>query len=394
MKFLNKLKYQKKIQPFDFLYYYVPVVILVLLGIADTLYLSISHYRVYADIGYKSFCAVSRAINCDTVSQSPYSIFLQIPLPIWGIIGYTFVLILLGLAGTKHANKKRLWGILFWILLIFSVHSVILAAISSFIIHSYCLMCIASYLINFALLYYFWFINRRFGDTGLIRGLVPDLKFLIDKKHFMLPICFVYLAVIISLLAAMPRYWELDPPKLSQSINKGITSDGHPWIGADDPELVIVEYTDYLCFQCRKFHFYLRELIQDNPEKIRLVHRHFPLDHKFNPIVRKKFHGGSGKLALFTIYAQAQGKFWEANDLFFKLNPKIKIVKLKPLAESLGLNYKDMSRAQYDAQIQSKLLKDIRAGLELGISGTPAYVIKNELYQGHIPPRILKKALQ
>ena len=67
-------------------------------GLVDSVYLSISHYRVYTDIGYKSFCAISRTINCDTVSQSPFSIFLDVPVPVWGIIGYTFFLLLVAFA--------------------------------------------------------------------------------------------------------------------------------------------------------------------------------------------------------------------------------------------------------------------------------------------------------
>ncbi|MBU4035957.1 MAG: hypothetical protein KKA35_05965, partial [Proteobacteria bacterium] len=43
---------------------------------------------MYTDIGYESFCAISKAINCDTVSQSPYSVFLGVPLAIWGVAGY------------------------------------------------------------------------------------------------------------------------------------------------------------------------------------------------------------------------------------------------------------------------------------------------------------------
>ncbi|MBU3949567.1 MAG: hypothetical protein KJ826_15285 [Proteobacteria bacterium] len=45
---------------------------------------------MYTDIGYESFCAISKAINCDTVSQSPYSVFLGVPLAIWGVAGYCF----------------------------------------------------------------------------------------------------------------------------------------------------------------------------------------------------------------------------------------------------------------------------------------------------------------
>ena len=137
------------------------IILLAVLGLADSIYLSISHYRVYTDISYSSFCAISKAINCDTVSQSSYSIFLGVPVPIWGTIGYTFFLLFLPVAASQAADKKRIWPLLLLVSLAFSIYSIILASISTFYIHSYCIMCIVSFGINFLLLYYVWIIRKR-----------------------------------------------------------------------------------------------------------------------------------------------------------------------------------------------------------------------------------------
>ena len=71
------------------------------------------------------------------------------------------------------------------------------------------------------------------------------------------------------------------------------------------------EFTDYLCFQCRKMHYYLRDLVARYPDKIRLVHRNYPMDHEFNPMVKEPFHVGAGKMALLAIHAAASGSFLE-----------------------------------------------------------------------------------
>lgn len=75
---------KKEIIPLPFSFYGLPVILLSLFGLVDSAYLAVSHYRNYMDIGYASFCAISRAINCDTVSQSPYAIFLGVPVASWG----------------------------------------------------------------------------------------------------------------------------------------------------------------------------------------------------------------------------------------------------------------------------------------------------------------------
>ena len=103
----------KPVIPLPFPVYFWIFVVLAIMGLADAIYLSVSHYRVYTDIGYASFCAISKAINCDTVSQSPYSILWGAPVPVWGVFGYLCVIVLLPFAGSKEAGKERIWSFLF-----------------------------------------------------------------------------------------------------------------------------------------------------------------------------------------------------------------------------------------------------------------------------------------
>lgn len=386
-------KKSKQIIPLSFSVYFWAVALLALCGLADSIYLSISHYRVYTDIGYRSFCAVSKSINCDTVSQSPYSIFFGLPVPVWGIIGYVFFLLLLSFAWIPTAENKRIWPVLFLVSLAFSVFSIILALISSYYIHSYCIMCIVSYGVNFALLYSCWLIRRRFDDCGLFDGLIRDIRFLTKNKMRGLWLFSPFLVGVILTGIYFPNYWEFSSPPISTEIHQGITEEGHPWIGAENPELVIEEFTDYQCFQCKKMHFFLRRLVAEHPDKIRLIHRHYPMDHKFNPIVKESFHVGSGKLALLATYAATQNKFWEMNDLLFEVVREKESLNVKELAERVGLDPRGLAGSFYDRNILLKLITDIRAGMKLGIAGTPGYVIDGKVYLAQIPPEILKKVM-
>ena len=160
----------KTIKPLPYPVYFWTVAALALASLANAVYLSVSHFRVYTDMGYRSFCAVSRAINCDTVSQSPFSIFLGVPVPVWGVLAYTLFGVLLAFVRQPLADKSRIWPTLFLISLGFSVYSVVLALISSVYIHSYCIMCIAGYALNFSLLYLSWLVHRRFSPVSMGQG--------------------------------------------------------------------------------------------------------------------------------------------------------------------------------------------------------------------------------
>jgi len=261
-----------KIKSLPFSVYFWSTSGLVAAGLLIMIYSAISHYRVHTDILYASFCAISDAVNCDRVSQSTYSIFLGVPVPVWGILGYIFFLILLLFAGKRNADNRRIWSLLFIIALFFTIYSLILAHILKFEIKVYCIVCIAGYAINFTLLYLIWIIRRRFPEkrSGFFQSLKRDIQFLWQppKKK---KILFILIAAMLVLPIVFPRYWVFEMPQLASDVPTGITEDGAPWIGAKDPELVIIEYTDYLCFHCKKKHAYLRQIVAENPEKIRLA---------------------------------------------------------------------------------------------------------------------------
>jgi protein-disulfide isomerase len=243
-------------------------------------------------------------------------------------------------------------------------------------------------------LYYSWIIRKRFDNTELIEGLKLDVKFLWKLRKKVLSVFLPALGFCLILLIFFPSYWNFSSTLLPKDMLDGITKEGYPWIGASNPELEIMEFTDYQCFQCKKMHFFLRQLIAKHPGKIRLIHRHFPMDHKLNPIIKDRFHVGSSTMALFSTYAQTQDKFWEMNDVLYSMAGKKKVINIKDLAEKIGLNYRALFYSTKDRGIRYKVKHDISTGIKLGINGTPAYVINNKVYFANIPQQILKKFLE
>jgi uncharacterized membrane protein/protein-disulfide isomerase len=369
--------------------YYLSVLGLCSIGLLITIYLAVAHYRVHMDIGYQSFCALTKSINCDTVSQSPYSILLKLPVAVWGGAGYSLFLVLTVFAGLPSAESRRVWTLSFTIALLFSSASLIFAAISAIYIGSYCILCIATYAVNLLLVYFAWIIRRRFQVEKFKTALSTDLRYLWAKRRASLP-AFGLLGIGFILTYAMfPAYWQTPMPETPENAKTGMTAEGHPWIGAEQPELEIVEFADYQCFQCMKMHHYLRELVARHPEKIRLVHRSYPMDHEVNFIVTEPFHIGSGKLSLISIYAAKVGKFWEMNDMLYRMSRVGGAINLREIAAATGMDPRELAAAIQDPVLKKKLEIDIRYGMKLRIFGTPSYVINGNVYQGFIPSEII-----
>jgi len=381
---------QKQITPLPFPVYFLTTAAIALAGLADAVYLAISHYRVYVDMGYKSFCAVSKAINCDTVSQSQYSILLNVPVPVWGIAGYLIVLILLLAIWKQDQNQSRFWPTLSFVAFCYSLYSIVLAFISTFYIRSYCIMCIASYAVNLLLLYFSWLTYKRFNNRPILIGLKNDLDWLMGHKTFSMISLTMLAVVFIVLVVFFPPYWEFKAAPLDENVPTGTTADGHPWIGAENPQITIIEFTDYRCFQCKKMHFYLRQLITNYPGKIRLVHRNFPMDHEYNPLVKEPFHVGAGKMALFSLYAAEKNNFWELSDMLFNVDTSKGNFTLRGMAKTAGFDVKELAAAASNRYLLRKLRIDIRDGLKLGITGTPGYVVNGQVFIGNVPAEVFR----
>ena len=383
----------KSIRPLPFYTYYSGVVTLNCIGLLISIYLSVSHYLVHTDIGYHSFCAITKSINCDTVSQSHYSIFWNLPVAVWGVVGYSFFLILTLFSAFPSGRRLRVWGLCFVVALLFSIASLVFASVSAFYIGSYCILCIATYAVNLLLVYLTWIIRRRFNAEKLSRDINSDLRFLWEKWRASLPAFGLFGAALVLTQAFFPAYWQLPMPAAPMQARSGLTEEGHPWIGAERPLLEIIEFADYQCFQCKKMHQYLRGLVARYPEKLRLVHRSFPMDHEVNFIVKDPFHIGSGKLSLLSIYAAAAGKFWEMNDMLYGVSNWEGAINLREIAAETGMETHALAAALKDPVIKKHLEIDIRLGLKLGILGTPSYVINGKVYQGFVPPEFISAVI-
>jgi len=370
-----------------FLIYNFQIFILLIIGIISSIYLTTTHYKNYTDISYSSFCAISRTFNCDTVAQSEFSIFIKVPIATWGIVAY--LLYLTYFIQSLFATNAKLIQINFLILLglTYSVISVMLATISTIIIKSYCIVCIITYCINFLLFLHPLIIRNRII-------LFEKNNFSTEKNLKLLITPAIFILLSIALIIFYPKYWNDANYDLTITAPTGFTEDKSPWIGSINPILTIEEFTDYQCYQCKKLHYFTRKLINAYPNKIKLIHHHFPLDHNYNPLLQSKpFHIGSGELSIVSIYAASKGQFWEINDeLYRTIQPKnTQKINLTKILEKFSLHNTNTNLQLSSREIIEKLQKDIQYGFKNGVTSTPSFLIDGKLYQGHIPSDILKR---
>ena len=272
--------------------------------------------------------------------------------------------------------------------------SVVLAFVSVVEIRSLCILCAATYLTNLALLALSVVEVRRLGGLTALRGGFGETGAGWGLGESSL--------VILGGVAAatslwFPKYWGGPAPALARSAaaaalaggsTVGTTPDGHAWIGAATPLVTIVEFSDYQCPFCARAHASLRALVSEQPRQLRLVHRHFPLDQACNPIVTRPFHPRACEYARLAACAGQQGRFWPANDWLYAHAHDEPAPDAAAVARATELDLELLSEC-IEGDAARLIDGDLQAGVELKITGTPTFLVGDELYPGQIPPDVL-----
>jgi protein-disulfide isomerase len=163
--------------------------------------------------------------------------------------------------------------------------------------------------------------------------------------------------------------------------NISVTDSDHAR-GNKDAKITIVEFSDIQCPYCSRFHDTMKQVVENYPNDVRWVYKHFPLD---------QLHPYARKAAEATECAGEQNKFWEYLDYLFDNQASIKSTEyLSTAASSVGLNTSTFDSCLSSGKMASKVNNDYSQGRQAGVTGTPGSVINGELVKGALPFESIK----
>jgi protein-disulfide isomerase len=138
------------------------------------------------------------------------------------------------------------------------------------------------------------------------------------------------------------------------------------WIRGDkNAAVTIVEYSDFECPFCQRFHPTMQQIANEYQGKVRWVYRHFPLS----------FHPSAEPAAEAAECAGEQGKFWEFADNLFENQSRLGDAYYKQLAGELKLNMKTFEDCLASDRTLAKIQSQYQGGATAGVNGTPGSFI-------------------
>ena len=156
------------------------------------------------------------------------------------------------------------------------------------------------------------------------------------------------------------------PPEAARA---KINLNGSDMLGLKTAPITVVEYTDYQCPFCQRFHVAVFGEMKKNfidTGKVRFFSRDLPLD---------TIHPNAMRAAMGARCAAEQGQFWKLRDIMGSNPGKLEMADLVEDAESLKMDTAAFRTCVESGKYREAVQANVIEALRFGIGGTPSFVI-------------------
>jgi len=173
--------------------------------------------------------------------------------------------------------------------------------------------------------------------------------------------------ILQELRAAASVQLRLEPPRLDRH-----DLGGAPVHGPDDAPVTMVVFQDFQCPRCASLVSVFEQLRERYPEKLRIIHRDFPLAN----------HPQAKPAAEAAACAAEQNRFWEYAAALYANQKSLTRPTFEKLAAGTGVDRTELASC-LDSGRQTRSWKDgLATARELDLRGTPAIFINGRLVMG------------
>ncbi len=152
-----------------------------------------------------------------------------------------------------------------------------------------------------------------------------------------------------------------------------------PMAGNPKGDITIVEFFDYNCGYCRKALNEVTKVIEAD-DKVKVVFIDMPI---LGP--------SSVEISKWSLAANMQGKYFEFHQEVMNKNGQKDDTVLAAIAKEVGLDVEKMKVDKESEAVNLILQDNLQKAQELGIRGTPGFIVADQVIRGYVPSEQLEK---
>ena len=186
-----------------------------------------------------------------------------------------------------------------------------------------------------------------------------------------------YDALMSSLKKTAQIQINLERPSVNVSV------DDDPAQGNPNAPIKLIEFSEFQCPFCKRARPVLDKVLSTYQGKIYYVFRDFPLS----------FHKDAKNAAMAANCAHDQGKYWDFSKELWAQQQQLGDTTYTNAAKKIGLNLSQFNQCYTSRKYEKEINKDQNDGMEVGVSGTPAYFINGKFLSGAQPFESFKEII-
>ena len=176
----------------------------------------------------------------------------------------------------------------------------------------------------------------------------------------------------------------LAPTSEPEYVRYDVPSDGFYAIGPEDAPITLIEFSDYQCPFCRRWHQEVYQpLLAAYPGKIRLVYRNLPLT---------SIHPDAFPAAEAAMCAGDQNAYWQYHEKLFA-GETLGTDVYKQYAQELGLDMTAFDDCITNHKFQQAIQEDSDFAVNLGVRSTPTFFVNGLAIVGAQPLDVFKQVI-
>ncbi|MDO5604442.1 MAG: DsbA family protein [Paracoccus sp. (in: a-proteobacteria)] len=153
-----------------------------------------------------------------------------------------------------------------------------------------------------------------------------------------------------------------------------IHNDGHSWVGGNpEGDVTMVEFVDYRCGVCRQVYGHVFDTVEADGN-IRLIIKEFPILGEEST--------AASRFAIAVKQVAGDDAYRDIHDRLFNLRGGVTEQSLRNLAGDAGLDAEAVLAAMDSEEVSAVLTANRQLGERMQISGTPTFVIGDQLLRG------------
>jgi protein-disulfide isomerase len=157
-----------------------------------------------------------------------------------------------------------------------------------------------------------------------------------------------------------------------------------PMVGSSNPDITIVEFFDYHCGYCKQLLPAIAQIVKDD-SKVRFIMKEFPILSEDSVAASR---------AALAVNRMSKDKYFGFHQALMKNQGKFDEKTVMDIAKKQGIDTSKLKAEMARPEITAILDKNRAMAEALGISGTPALIIGDEVTPGAVSYDELRKMIE